>query len=196
MRWMMTAAILATVFTTTSCGGGDKNVEEPRKDLKPFKEVSAMEIYEEVLAEKGYETKRDVEIFIVGHGTYKVDLWVEDLPLVIEYLNAEDRSKLGGKLTSSKVGDEFKLVAVATEEVEEGEQLTSANSRYCVVFDDRDYMYQPNPTSEDRYEITIFEIKKRVRKDAIDVIEELTRILTNMAEEEEADDENATDDEE
>jgi hypothetical protein len=187
---MTRVTILMTAWlalASLSCGGGRKNVDEPRTDLRPFKEVSAIEIIEEVLTKQGLSSTRKEEITIVGYGPWKVDLWVEDMPLVIEYLTAEDRQKLGKHLTSSKVGDRFKLIAVATEPVEEGEQLTSANSRYCVAFDDRDYVYQPNPTSEDRYDITIFEIEKRMRKDAIDVIEELRRILENLAEESEED---------
>jgi hypothetical protein len=175
----ITACVLLTVLA--SCGGGNKNANTPRTDLRPFKEVSAVEMFEEVLQEAGLESERKSEIHIVGHGPWKVDLWVEGMPLVIEYLTADDRAKLGDHLTSSKVGEQFKLIAVATEEIEEGEQLNSSNSRYCVVFDDRDYVYQPNPTSEDRYDITIFEIEKRIRKDAVDVIEELRRIMENLA---------------
>lgn len=173
------ACVLLPVLA--SCGGGNKNANTPRTDLRPFKEVSAVEMFEEVLGEAGLASERKSTIHIVGYGPWKVDLWVEGMPLVIEYLTGEDRAKLGDHLTSSKVGEQFKLIAVATEEIEEGEQLTSANSRYCVVFDDRDYVYQPNPTSEDRYDITIFEIEKRIRKDAVDVIEELRRIMENLA---------------
>ena len=175
------ALACATVAVLASCGGGSKNANEPRTDLRPFKEVSAVEMFEEVLTEAGLTSERKTEIHIVGYGPWKVDLWVEGMPLVVEYLTSDDRAKLGDHLTSSKVGEQFKLIAVATEEIEEGEQLTSANSRYCVVFDDRDYVYQPNPTSEDRYDITIFEIEKRIRKDAVDVIEELRRIMENLA---------------
>jgi hypothetical protein len=185
MRRKVTGAAVACALVSAlaSCGGGRKDANEPRTDLRPFKEVSAIEMFEEVLKDAGLASVRKSEIHIVGHGPWKVDLWVEGMPLVIEYLTAGDRSKLGQKLTSSKVGEHFQLIAVATEEVEEGEQLTSANSRYCVVFDDRDYVYQPNPTSEDRYDITIFEIEKRIRKDAVDVIEELRRIMENLAQE-------------
>ncbi len=165
------------------CGGGNKDVEKPRTDLEPFSEVSSLEIIEKVIAERGLESVRGEDVWVVGHGWWKVDLWIEGLPLVIEYLDDEDRAKLGKSLTSSKVGDHFKLVAVGLEEIGEGVQITSANSRYCVVFDDRDYVFQPNQTSEDRYDVTIFEIQKRLRKDAVDVIEELTRILANQAEE-------------
>jgi len=184
----MACVLLAAL---ASCGGGNKNANTPRTDLRPFKEVSAVEMFEEVLTKSGLTSERKREIYIVGLGPWKVDLWVEGMPLVIEYLTADDRAKLGDHLTSSKVGEQFKLIAVATEEIEEGEQLNSANSRYCVVFDDRDYVYQPNPTSEDRYDITIFEIEKRIRKDAVDVIEELRRIMENLAAEagEEEDDE-------
>jgi hypothetical protein len=187
------ACVLLTLLA--SCGAGNKNANTPRTDLRPFKEVSAVEMFEEVLGEAGLASERKSEITIVGFGPWKVDLWIEGMPLVIEYLTADDRAKLGDNLTSSKVGEQFKLIAVATEEIEEGEQLTSANSRYCVVFDDRDYVYQPNPTSEDRYDITIFEIEKRIRKDAVDVIEELRRIMENLAAEadEDADEEEEED---
>jgi hypothetical protein len=172
--------VYAAGLLLSSCGGRNR-VEAPRTDLRPYKEIDAVEMFEQVLKESGLTSERKTEIHIVGYGTWKVDLWVEGMPLVIEYLTAADRAKLGDKLTSSKVGEHFKLTAVATDEIEEGEQLTSANSRYCVVFDDRDYVFQPNPTSEDRYDITIFEIEKRIRKDAIDVIEELRRIMENLA---------------
>jgi hypothetical protein len=193
MKRLAIAISAVMLIAAASCGSGNKNAEEPRKDLKPFKEVSATEIFEQVLSEKGYTSKRDVQVWIVGHGPIKVDLWVEEIPLVIEYLNAEDRAAIGQALKSSKVGDQFKLVAVATEEIGENEQLNSSNSRYCVVFDDRDYVYQPNPTSEDRYEITIFEIKERIRKDAIDVIEELSRILEGMSDDEDEDEDDDDD---
>ncbi len=196
MRRMATAAATAGLLLWGGCGGSNKTALGPRTDLKPFKEVSAVEIFEEVLKEKGMSASRDVEVHIVGAGPWKIDLWVEQMPLVIEYLNEEDRARLGSSLKSSKVGDQFKLVAVATEPIEEGDQLTSANSRYCVVFDDRDYVYQPNPTSEDRYEITIFEIEKRLRKDAIDVVEELSRVLENVAPDEEDNEEDEDEDDE
>jgi len=181
MRSAATGAICIAALVLSACGGGDRNANVPRTDLRPYKEVAAVEIFEKVIAEQGLKSVRKSEIHVVGYGPWKVDLWLEGMPLVIEYLTASDRDKLGGKLASSKVDDHFKLVAVATEEVGEGEPLTSQNSRYCVVFDDRDYVYQPNPTSSDRYDVTDFEIEKRLRKDAIDVIEELRRILENLA---------------
>ena len=177
------AIALVAAAALASCGGGNKDVEAPRTDLEPFSEVSAVEIIEKVATDRGLGSVRGEDVWIVGHGWWKVDLWLEGLPLVIEYLDDQDRAKLGGTLTSSKVGDHFKLVAVGLEEIGDGVQITSANSRYCVVFDDRDYVFQPNPTSEDRYDVTIFEIQKRLRKDAVDVIEELNRVLANQAEE-------------
>ena len=178
-----TAVLITAAVVLAACSGGQKSATGPRTDLKPFKEIDTIELFEKVFQEKGYETSRKEPIYIVDDGEWLIDLWVKGdaLPLVVEYLTADDREKLAGKLKSSKVGDKFKLVAVALEEIKAGQELNQANSRFAVIFDDRDYVYQPNPTSEDRYDITIFEIEKRIRKDAVDVIEELRRIMENLA---------------
>jgi len=172
--------MLTAVLAFAACSGGQKNATGPRTDLKPFKEIDTIELFEKVFQEKGYDTKRKQPIYIVDDGEWLIDLWVEgdSLPLVVEYLTADDRAKLEGKLKSSKVGEKFKLVAVALEEIKAGQELNQANSRFAVIFDDRDYVFQPNPKSEDRYEVTIFEIEKRLRKDIVDVIEELEKVMT------------------
>jgi len=177
---------ITVIILLSGCSGGEKNVKTPRTDLKPFKEISAIELFEKVFSEHGYKTLRNKTIYIAGYGPWQVDLWVEGekLPLVVEYLKEEDREKLGEHLKSSKVGEKFKLVAVATEEISEGTELNRSNSRFAVIFDDRDYVYQPNPKSEDRYEVTIFEIEKRLKIDITDVIEELERIMAKEKEEE------------
>ncbi len=174
-----TAVMLTAVMAFAACSGGQKNATGPRTDLKPFKEIDTIELFEKVFQEKGYDTKRKQPIYIVDDGEWLIDLWVEgdSLPLVVEYLTADDRAKLEGKLKSSKVGEKFKLVAVALEEIKAGQELNQANSRFAVIFDDRDYVFQPNPKSEDRYEVTIFEIEKRLRKDIVDVIEELEKVM-------------------
>jgi hypothetical protein len=171
--------LAAAAVLGAGCSGGQKGPKGPRTDLKPFKEIDTIELFEKVFKEKGYGTERNRSIYVLGHGEWQVDLWVEgdDLPLVVEYLTADERAELGETLKSSKVGEKFKLVAVATEEVKEGQELNRANSRFAVIFDDRDYVFQPNPTSEDRYEVTRFEIEKRLRKDIIDVIEELEKVM-------------------
>ncbi len=184
MKADRTIATLAIVMSLLlGCGGGQRVSGGPRMDLKPFREITAIELCERVLQKYGYRTSRERSIYIVGYGQYQVDLWVEDerLPLVVEYLTSSDREKLEGKLKSSKVGDKFKLIVVATEEIPEGGALDQANSRYAVIFDDRDYVYQPNPRSEDRYEVTIFEIEKRLTIDITDVIEELQRAMAQGA---------------
>jgi hypothetical protein len=172
--WLTALAMLA------ACGGGQKTATGPRTDLKPFKEIDTIELFEKVFQEKGYETSRKQPIYIVDDGEWLIDLWVkgESLPLVVEYLTADDREKLAGKLKTSKVGEKFKLVTVAVEEIKAGQELNQGNSRFAVIFDDRDYVFQPNPKSEDRYEVTIVEIENRLRKDIVDVIEELEKVMT------------------
>ena len=174
-------AALAGALLAVGCSGGRKHAGVPM-DIKPLAQVAAVEMFEKVLKERGYETKRSQPIYVVGFGEWSVDLWVEGdkLPLVIEYLNEDDRAKLGGVLKSSKAGDKFNLVAVATRKLEDGESLTQENSRFAVIFDDADYVYQHNPSSEERYEVTHIEIEKRLRKDAIDVVDELERVLSDQ----------------
>jgi len=175
----------------TGCSGSRKTASGPRTDLKPFKEIDTVELFEEVFKDRGYTTNRNETIYIIGYGEWQVDLWVEGgkLPLVVEYLTADDRGKLGEEFKSSKVGEKFKLIAVATEEVEKGQVLNRANSRFAVVFDNRDYVFQPNPKSEDRYEVTRFEIENRLTKDIIDIIEELEKVMVEEVEEDEEDEE-------
>jgi len=177
---MTTAVLLTAVLSLAACSGGQKKATGPRTDLKPFKEIDTIELFEKVFQEKGYDTSRKQPIYIADEGEWLIDLWVEgdSLPLVVEYLTADDREKLAGKLKSSKVGEKFKLVTVAVEEIKAGQGLNQANSRFGVIFDDRDYVFQPNPKSEDRYEVTIVEIENRLRKDIIDVIEELEKVMT------------------
>lgn len=189
---------VAAAVLLAACSGGQKGPTGPRTDLKPFKEIDTIELFEKVFQEKGYETSRKQSIYIVDDGEWLIDLWVEGdaLPLVVEYLTADDREKLAGKLKSSKVGEKFKLVAVAVEEIKAGQELNRANSRFAVIFDDRDYVFQPNPKSEDRYEVTTFEIEKRLRKDIIDVIEELEKVMADEKAKAEGDEEEDEDDEE
>lgn len=170
--------VLALIFAG-GCAGGGRSPSVPRADLRPFKEISAIEIFEKVLHGRGHDTARKKPIYVVGYGEWQIDLWVEGerIPLVIEYLTSDDREELGGSLKSSKAGEKFKLVAVAVKELAEGEEISRANSRLAVVFDDRDYVYQPNPRAEDRQEVTILEIERRLKKDITDVAEELERVM-------------------
>lgn len=193
----VTAVLITAAVVLAACSGGQKSATGPRTDLKPFKEIDTIELFEKVFQEKGYETSRKQPIYIVDDGEWLIDLWVEGdtLPLVVEYLTADDREKLAGKLKSSKVGDKFKLVAVALEEIKAGQELNQANSRFAVIFDDRDYVFQPNPKSEDRYEVTIFEIEKRLRKDIVDVIEELEKVMAEEKAKAEADEDEDEDEE-
>jgi hypothetical protein len=91
-------------------------------------------------------------------------------------------------------------VTVAVEEIKAGQELNQGNSRFAVIFDDRDYVFQPNPKSEDRYEVTIVEIENRLRKDIVDVIEELEKVMTEekskAGEDEDEDEEDEDEDEE
>ncbi|MFH1437878.1 MAG: hypothetical protein ABIJ56_19380 [Pseudomonadota bacterium] len=173
--WAVTIAA-AAIMPLWGCG--PKAAEVPQVQEKPFKEISAIEMFEKVIHEKGYTTTRKKPIYVLGYGELLIDLAIDDkLSLAIEYLTEEDRAKLGGKFQSSKVGDKFKLLAVATQELKENEELTQANSTFAVVFDDRDYVYQPNPTSETRAEFTLEEIERRIKKDIVDVVSELEKVL-------------------
>ena len=172
------AVAIAAAAVMLVLGCGPKTAEVPQLKMKPFKEISAIEMFEKIIHEKGYTTTRKKPIYVLGYGELLIDLAIDDkLSLVLEYLTEDDRMKLGGKFQSSKVGDKFKLLAVATRELKENEELTQANSTFAVIFDDRDYIYQPNPTSETRADFTLEEIERRIKKDIVDVVSELEKVL-------------------
>jgi len=179
---LLLAVVLAAPVAAGGCGGGQKKMGPP-PELRPLKEISAIELFEKVLAERGYATARGTQVFLAAHGAWSIDVSVTDekLPLAIEWLTADDRAAVEGELSSSKTGDKFKLLALPTKELETNEELTQACSVFAVVFEEHDYLYQPNPTSSDRAAVTLQEIQKRLRMDIVDVVEELERVLAKQA---------------
>ncbi len=76
-RTLIATLGLAAAVILSGCGGNQTGPTGPRTDLKPFKEISTIELFEKVFNEHGYETSRDKSIHIIGYGPWQVDLWVE-----------------------------------------------------------------------------------------------------------------------
>lgn len=145
-----------------ACGG--RQAPPPQIETRPLEEGKAFTIIEEMLAERNYAWDKEVPVQVAGASEFNADFRVKDQSIAIEYLTAEDRTRIG-EIPPAAEGSRLHVI--------NGRSLSSTGtpSRVYVFFiDDRKFVYHSNPTSEVRADVTFLEVDSRLRRDMADFL--------------------------
>jgi hypothetical protein len=158
------AAALALVSLGAGCGGSQTG---PTKlDTRPLEEQKAFDVIKAVLAERGYTAEADVAIELTTKARFQADFRLTGQKIAIEYLVDQDRIEIGAippPATGSRL-HVLQATTVPADPKQAGETL------YIFFLDDRNYLYQFNPTSENRADITLNEVQSRLKRDVVDFL--------------------------
>lgn len=163
MRSFFTAAIFSCL-ALSACGGRQRTPSQ--LDTRPLEESKAFDIIEETLTERGYITEKDVEVSLSNQVRFLADYRVQGEAIAIEYLSERDRLTTG-EIPPAAAGSRLHVLAgnTVTPNPEEGKEPL-----YIFFIDDRNFIYQYNPTSEKRANVTLLEVDSRLRRDLADFL--------------------------
>ncbi len=156
--------VLFCALVTLGCGGQQKQSAD--LETRPLEESKALEIISNMLTERGYLTTRDVEIELSTKARFKIDFRVNGHKMAIEYLTRQDRTTIGD-IPPAAVESRLHVLpakAVSEDPGEQGEPV------YIFIIDEKKYIYQYNPTSENRSDVTYLEVESRLRRDLADFL--------------------------
>ncbi len=156
--------VLICALVTLACGGQQK--QSSNLETRPLEESKALEIISNMLTERGYITAMDMEIELSTKTRFKVDFRVNGHKMAIEYLTRQDRTTIGD-IPPAAVESRLHVLpakAVSEDPGEQGEPV------YIFIIDEKKYIYQYNPTSENRSDVTYLEVESRLRRDLADFL--------------------------
>jgi len=157
--------ILAVAMAVTmSCGGAQTNSDN--LDTRPLEETKAFEIINQILTERGYLLSRDVRVKIATDAAFPCDFRINGNKIAIEYLTQQDRLTIGN-IPAAAPGSRLHVLpakAVSEDPNVQGESI------YIFFIDESDYIYQYNPTSNHRADVTFMEVDSRLRRDLADFL--------------------------
>lgn len=146
------------------CGGAQN--QTARLDVRPLEENKALDIIKDVLAERGYTPRPETVVALPTQTSFPCDFTAEGHPIGIEFLTEKDRTSLG-VIPEAAPGSRLHVLSartVATDQNPKNEPM------YVFFIDDRKFVYQYNPTSEQRADVTVLEIDSRLRRDLADFL--------------------------
>jgi hypothetical protein len=135
-------------------------------ETRPLEEYKAFEIIDEVLAERGYTSQRDVVLTLQNDAKVQSDYRIVDQKIAIEFLHEQDRVEIG-EIPAPAAGSRLHVLS-ANAEPAEGRRR--GESVFIFFIDDRKFIYHFNPTSKQRADVTFLEIDSRLRRDLADFL--------------------------
>jgi len=168
-------ALIVAAVTTCGCGGAQ---EVKQLETRPLEESKALEIIAEVVADRGYKVEQGTMIELSTNSRFPCDFRVIGQKIAIEYLTDKDRKTIG-HIPPAAQGSRLHVLparVVSDDPNSQGEPI------YIYFIDERKYVYQYNPTSEVRADVTFLEVDSRMRRDLADF---LSWYETNRANEKE-----------
>jgi hypothetical protein len=156
------ALALGSILAAVGCGGGQ--TETARLETRPFEEQKAFEVVDGVLKERGYAAERDVQIELTTQARFQADFRVTGQKIAIEYVTDQDRVEIG-LIPPAAQGSRLHVLQARTVPADAS---VPGETLYIFFLDDRDFTYQHNPTSEYRADVTITEVRSRLRRDLTD----------------------------
>lgn len=164
MRISILIVILAATCAHFGCGGSEQHAANI--DARPLEENRAFEIIEEMIAERSYMFDKDVGVALTNKKPFRCDYRVKNHPIAIEYLTEQDRITMG-EIPAPAAGSRLHVLQAQT--VPAAADVPSEQI-YVLFIDDRKFVYQYNPTSEQRADVTFMEVDSRLRRDLADFL--------------------------
>jgi hypothetical protein len=156
-------ALIVAAALVIGCGGPQ---EVKHLETRPLEESKALEIIAEVVADRGFTVQQEVMIEISTKSRFPCDFRVTDHKIAIEYLTEKDRKTIG-HIPPAASGSRLHVLpakVVSEDPNAQGEPV------YVYFIDERKYLYQYNPTSEVRADVTFLEVDSRMRRDLADFL--------------------------
>lgn len=153
---------LFLILFASGCGG--RQDPPVQIETRPLEAGKAISIIEEILAERGYAWDTKVPVQVAGASEFNADFRIKDHSIAVEYLTAEDRSRIG-QIPPAAKGSRLHVI--------NGRTLSSngvPSKVYVLFIDDRKFVYHSNPTSEIRADVTFMEVDARLRRDMADFL--------------------------
>jgi hypothetical protein len=167
-------ATTITVFGLTSCGGGQH--DQANMEIRPLEENRAFEIIEEMLAERSYFTDRDVNVLLSNKAQFSCDYRVKGQKIAIEFLTEQDKISIG-EIPQPAAGSRLHVISARVVpkpapgvQTAPGTPGPRGEPVYVFFIDDKNFVYQVNPTSEHRADVTFLEVDSRLRRDIADFL--------------------------
>ncbi|MDJ0765435.1 MAG: hypothetical protein QNJ97_20815 [Myxococcota bacterium] len=157
---------LLLFVTVLSWGCGGPQTQQPDLDIRSLEENRALEIIEEVLAERGYRFEKDAGVAFANQRTFKADVKVKDHAMAIEYLTDHDIESIG-EIPDPAAGSRLHVIAAKSLPKDPSGRVKPA---YILFIDSRKFTYHFNPTSDQRADVTFLEVDSRLRRDLADYI--------------------------
>lgn len=157
-------SIFLLVAFLGSCSGAQQ--QNAALETRPLEEPKAIDIIGAVLKERGYTAMAGSKIELSTKAVFECDFRVNDTRMVIEYLTAQDSTNIGA-IPPMAPGSRLHVVPAKTvpdDPSEQGEPV------YVYFIKSSKYVYQFNPTSENRADVTFLEVEARMRRDLTDFI--------------------------
>lgn len=162
ITYCLISILIAILFT--NCGGDQK--QQAALETRPLEETKAHEIIKSVLHNRGYSAQRDVPIKLATNTQFNVDFSIKGHAIVIEYLTEQDNIKTGQlppKAESSRLH-------VLPGRLVSADPNKPSEPIYIYIIDAQKYIYQYNPTTEHRADVTFLEVDSRLRRDLADFL--------------------------
>jgi hypothetical protein len=168
-------AVLAIIgLGLAACGGGQH--DQVNMEIRPLEENRAFEIIEEMLAERSYFSDRDVNVQLANKTQFACDYRVKDHKIAIEFLTEQDKLSLGN-IPAPAAGSRLHVIngrvvpkAAPGSQPAPGATASRGEPIYVFFIDERNFVYQVNPTSEHRADVTFLEVDSRLRRDIADFL--------------------------
>lgn len=139
-----------------ACGGA--TYQGGARELRPLERVRAQRVIEEALRSRGLAPELGRTLRITGRREVECDVAVAGARTCVEYMSAADRARYGSSIPAH--GSPDALVVVATAERDAG--------GHVLALDDRDYVYEPDPSRAGPGRATVGEVEDRLRRTVID----------------------------
>jgi hypothetical protein len=163
------AALLAVPVAMVLLGAGcqgQRRTTAAQIDTRPLEEAKALEIARQSLVTRNLSIgPAPTAIELWNRVKFDVDLRVLGEPIAIEYLTEENRLDIG-EIPPPAPGSRLHVLAASAM----SEPTGRLEKVYLLVLDSRQYVYQYNPTSQARADVTFVEVSARLQRDLADFL--------------------------
>jgi hypothetical protein len=154
--------LLLCTAAASGCGGAQSQAAP--LDTRPLEEDKALELIDGAAAERGLTIVRNAPVSLSGAQVFGADVRVTGRKIAIEYLTNQDRVEIGAIPPPAQGSKLHVLPGTAV-----AKAAGQPNDPVFILFlDDRGFEYQYNPTSENRADITLEEVRTRLKRDLVD----------------------------
>jgi hypothetical protein len=161
--------IIPVVSVIVVACGGAQSGQQPL-ETRPLEENRALEMILNILHERGYKTTYGTKLKLSNGVEFACDINVDGQNIAIEYLTAKNAADMGGPVPPPAPGSRLHVLPAHAIVTDQGSNTIQSKSIYVFIMDENKYIYQYNPTSDHRADVTYHEVENRIRRDVKDFL--------------------------